>query len=180
MEKEIWKAIPNYPNYAVSNLGNIKNIKLNRLLKPFDRSRNNKNISLRGYMSVHLCNNTDGVDYKNHTVHSLVMTAFVGKRPHKNVINHINGIKCDNRLLNLQYCTQSYNRKEDFIRGRQSYKGEKNNLSKLTEKQVLQIIEMVKNGYRKKDLAKEYNISISSIWNIIYGHCWSYLTGIKK
>ena len=34
--KEIWKDIKDYPNYQVSNLGNVKNIKTNKILKPFN------------------------------------------------------------------------------------------------------------------------------------------------
>lgn len=138
-----------------------------RALKPFDRKGN-------GYLTVFLSK-------KNATVHSLVMQEFVGIRPDGMVINHINGIKWDNRLENLEYCSQSHNIQQDFVHGRRSYKGEKNNSVKLTEKDVLEIIRLYQSGdYTYASLAKKYGVHVCGISNIMNGHCWSYLTGIKN
>lgn len=163
---EAWRQIPKYPKYAVSNMGNVIGVRGN-LIKPYDRKGN-------GYLSV-------WISGRNFTIHSLVMLAFVGERPPKNVINHINGVPWDNRLDNLEYCTQSYNRKQDFIHGRQSLRGEKNTQAKLTENEVLKIVKQYKTGkYTYSELAKKYGVHTSGISNIFNGHCWSYLTGIKK
>lgn len=176
MEK--WRLIKDYPNYKVSNMGNVMHIRGN-ILRPFDRGKNGP-ILQRGYLTVHLCSK-DVKGYDNHSVHSLVMGAFVGTRPKGMVINHKNGIRWDNRLENLEYCTQSYNRKQDFIMGRQSFRGEKNNQVKLTEVEVKQIVELYgTGGYTYRQLSKKYGVHPSGISNIFNGHCWSYLTGIKK
>jgi len=175
---EIWRTIKDYPNYKVSNMGNVKG-KFGNPLKPFDRAKNGNKLR-RGYLTVHLCSK-DVKGYDNHSVHSLVMNAFVGPRPPGMVINHKNGIRWDNRLENLEYCTQSYNRKQDFVHGRQSFKGEKNNSAKLTEQEVLQIVELYKTGgYTYVSLAKKYGVAMTGISNIFNGHCWNYLTGIKN
>lgn len=175
---ETWRTIKDYPNYQVSNMGNVKGKKGNAL-RPFDRGKNGPKPQ-RGYLTVHLCS-TDTKGYDNHSVHSLVMKYFVGPRPLGMVINHINGIRWDNRLDNLEYCTQSYNRKQDFIHGRQSLRGEKNTQAKLKEEQVLQIVELYKTGaYTYVSLAKKYGVAMTGISNIFNGHCWSYLTGIKN
>lgn len=173
---EIWRTIKEYPNYKVSNMGNVKSIRGN-ILRPFDRQKYGP-LLLRGYMTVHLCSkHVKGFD--NWTVHSLVMLEFVGPRPQGMVINHKNGIRWDNRLENLEYCTQSYNRKQDFIMGRQSLAGEKNTQAKLTEEDVKQIVILyTAGGYTYKSLAKKYGVHPSGISNIFNGHCWSYLTGI--
>ena len=59
----------------------------------------------QGYLKVNLF-----VDRKYHTclVHNLVMSAFVGDSEGRDV-NHKNGIKTDNRLCNLEYCTRQEN-----------------------------------------------------------------------
>lgn len=176
MEK--WTSIIDYPNYEVSNMGNVRHIKGN-VLRPFDRGKNGPKPQ-RGYLTVHLCSKgKKGFD--NHSVHSLVMRYFLGPRPIGNVINHINGIRWDNRLENLEYCTQSYNRKQDFILGRQSLQGEKNTQAKLSESDVKEIIDLYKTGqFTYKQLGIMYGVHMTGISNIFNGHCWSYLTGIKK
>lgn len=176
MEK--WIQVKEYPKYYVSNMGNVKTCKGN-VLRPFDRLKYGNELN-RGYLTVHLCNG--GIPrYKNVTVHSLVMSEFVGPRPKGFVINHKNGIRWDNRLDNLEYCTQSHNRKEDFIHGRQSLVGEKNTQSKLKESDVLEIVRLYKSGEHSfASLGKIYGVHRCGISNIMNGHCWSYLTGIKK
>lgn len=176
---EIWKTLDDYPKYLVSNMGNVKSIRGN-ILRPFDRMKN-KAPSYRGYQTVHLVGPKVKSRYENKTVHSLVMMAFVGPRPQGYVINHINGIKWDNRLDNLEYCTVSHNRKEDFIHGRQSLSGEKNTQAKLTERQVLEIVSLYKSGgHTFRSLAERFGIYYTGISNIMSGRCWGYLTGIKS
>lgn len=176
MEK--WKTLEDYPNYKVSNMGNVMHVKGN-VLRPFDRQKYGPP-GQRGYLTVHLCSkNVKGFD--NHTVHSLVMKAFKGDRPKGMVINHKNGIRWDNRLENLEYCTQSYNRKQDFLLGRQSLRGEKNTQAKLTESDVLEILRLYKSGQHTfASLGEIYGVHRCGISNIMNGHCWGYLTGIKK
>lgn len=158
-------------------MGNVKNIKFGKILRPFDRCKGRKT---EGYLTVHLCNSKKK-GYTNLSIHSVVMSSFIGPRPYGHVINHKNGIKWDNRLDNLEYCTKSHNRKEDFVHGRQSLSGEKNTQAKLTEKDVLKIVSLYKTGkYTYRSLADRYGIHFCGISNIFNGHCWSYLTGIKN
>src|SRR3990167_9197731 len=89
-----WKAIPGYEGlYEVSNMGDVRSVRRGRNLKPWPRS---------GYPSVRL-----GKNSKWRTVHRLVLLAFVGQSALH--ANHKNGHKSDNRLTNLEYCTQQAN-----------------------------------------------------------------------
>jgi|LakMenE01Jun11ns_1017448.scaffolds.fasta_scaffold9613427_1 NUMOD4 motif./AP2 domain./HNH endonuclease. len=105
---EIWKDIPSYEgHYQVSNLGNVKSIKYSRqrILKPAT--------NIHGYFMVCLhVKNTQ----KLITIHSLVSMAFLNHKPNKTheiVIDHINNLKTDNRLENLQLITNRLNCSKD-------------------------------------------------------------------
>lgn len=100
-EVEVWKDVLGFQGiYQASNLGRIKSFKYGRekILKP--------RINARGYFLVMLCK--DGVQ-KNHYIHRLVYEAFNGKIPQGLVVNHLNEIKTDNRLENLEICTHKEN-----------------------------------------------------------------------
>ena len=97
--KEIYLDIKGYEGtYTVSNLGQIKNVKTNRILK----QRKNK----YGYMQIGLYK--DG-KAKTYLVHRLVLETFKTNVDNKPQINHINEIKTDNRLVNLEYMTAKEN-----------------------------------------------------------------------
>lgn len=90
--------------YQVSDLGRVKRI------APIPRHRMgrilNGQTNRQGYAIVTL---TMSGESPHRTVHSLVMAAFVGPRPAGHEINHINGVKDDNRLSNLEYVTPKEN-----------------------------------------------------------------------
>lgn len=94
---EHWKVIKN-SNYLISDLGNIKR-KNGSILQQYTDKYGYKNVNIK-------CNNK----YYTKRVHRLVAEYFVDKQDSKfNVVNHINEIKTDNRAINLEWCTQSYN-----------------------------------------------------------------------
>lgn len=96
MEKEIWKDIPGYEGYQVSNLGNVKNKKNERCLYKNCNKTND-------YLFVNL-----GRHNKKY-IHRLVYETFRGFNNKNNIINHKNSNKKDNRLDNLEECDYSYN-----------------------------------------------------------------------
>ena len=100
---EIWRNIKDYPDYQVSNMGRVKSLNYNRTGK----EKILKNIKNNfGYLYVRLCK--DGKQ-KNYTIHRLVATAFIDNPNNYPIINHINEDKTDNRVENLEWCTQQYN-----------------------------------------------------------------------
>jgi hypothetical protein len=101
--KEIYKIITEYPNYSISNFGNIKNIKTNKLLKiRFDK----------GYNRVRLYNKNIT---KNYSVHRLVGKYFIPNPKNKPEINHIDGNKLNNIVSNLEWNTKSENITHRYI-----------------------------------------------------------------
>lgn len=104
MQEENWKCIIEYPNYEVSNLGRVKSIKTGRILS--------QRIS-NGYFRINLYNGY----YRTYSVHRLMLIAFIGKQQDKPIVNHKNGIKTDNRLENIEWCTYSYNNQHAYNMG---------------------------------------------------------------
>ena len=106
--EEIWREIIGYEKYQISNIGRVKSNKWNkdRYLKPIKDKQ--------GYNTVHLYN--DYAD-KYCKVHRLVAIAFLNKKADTNCVNHINGIKEDNRVENLEWCTSSDNNKHAYAVG---------------------------------------------------------------
>lgn len=95
---EEWKNIKGYENYQVSNLGRIKN-KTGKILKQQIR---------KGYCDVGL--RLQGQKQpKLIKVHRLVAEAFIPNPNNYPVINHIDENKQNNRIDNLEWCTQQYN-----------------------------------------------------------------------
>ena len=92
---EVWKDIPNYEGiYQVSNLGNVKNVIKNKILK-FGYSHN-------GYRIVCLKG-------KMFRVHRLVAETFLNNIDNLPYVNHKDENKENNNVENLEWCTASYN-----------------------------------------------------------------------
>lgn len=102
-KKEIWKSLP-VPikelkdRYQVSNMGQIRNKETNKILKSNLRS---------GYLSNSY---TSGKIKKSYKVHRLVAKAFIKNTdPNKKWVNHIDGNKINNKMINLEWCTAREN-----------------------------------------------------------------------
>lgn len=163
--KEIFKPIPGYEHgYEVSNLGRVKSLKRGKekLLKP--------GLISGGYYHVILFKDGKG---KTHKVHRLVMLAFIGESDLD--VNHINGIKTDNRLENLEYCTASENTQHAYDTGlKTGLKGERNPSSKLT-KACVERIKYGHQGMTQQAIAKIYDIDRSLVGYIRQGKLWSHI-----
>ena len=96
---EIWKDIEGYEGlYQVSNLGRVKRLNTNRILKSA--------INSQGYLRVGLCKNSTK---SNKRVHRLVSHAFIPNPENKAEVNHINEDKTNNRVDNLEWVTAKEN-----------------------------------------------------------------------
>ena len=111
---EIWKPIPGYDGYEVSNLGQVRSYKKRGRTKGCLTFKFlNLSPGKQGYTSALLINN-DGLR-KHKRVHQLIMLAFIGPCPDGMEVCHNNDIKSDNRLDNLRYGTPAENM-EDMIK----------------------------------------------------------------
>lgn len=108
----MWKKIEEADCYEVSDKGEVRRTVYT---DSFHKKLNGTEQIVRqyfdkdGYKRVHLSLGNGIV--KQRMVHRLVALAFIpNNNPLRNQINHLNGNKADNRVENLEWCTQSENR----------------------------------------------------------------------
>jgi len=117
---EIWKEVKGYEGiYEVSNLGNVKSLNYNGTKKE-------KELKIcydsDGYCIVSLFKNKVS---KTRKVHQLVAESFLNHTPNgmKLVVNHINFIRNDNRLENLEIISQRINTNLKHLKSSSKYTG---------------------------------------------------------
>lgn len=109
--QEIWKDIPWYEwIYQVSNLGNVKSLdRFITLGKSWYNVLWNNLILITRHLWYKWVSLSKIWKCTGYYVHRLVALAFLPNPENKPYINHKNGIKYDNRLENLEWCTQKEN-----------------------------------------------------------------------
>ena len=108
--QEEWKAITGYEGlYEISNFGRVKSLnRLDSMGRVVEETIKTQHIGTTGYPAITL--NKDGKK-KTKVVHQLVAESFLGHIPdsYNGVINHIDNIKTNNRLDNLEVVSSRYN-----------------------------------------------------------------------
>jgi len=159
---EQWREIKDYEGYyQVSNIGNVRRVNKDPRSPKFRVLK--KGLFKGGYEYVGI--------RKNRTVHRLVATAFILNPKNKAQVNHINGIKTDNHVDNLEWVTPKENQVHASKLGLTA-NGEKNGFSKLNEFQVREIL---KSNLSLCKLGKKYNVSSTNIWRIKNRKLWKHI-----
>lgn len=122
-------------SYKVFENGDVVSAK-GRKLKP---SYNKK-----GYKVLRV-KHEDG-SWKTILHHKIIAEVFIGSKPHGYEVDHINGIRDDNRAYNLRYLTKSENNKHAYDSGRRDVSGFKNANCKHTEQQLKEVCQLLADG----------------------------------
>jgi hypothetical protein len=102
MEEEVFKKIIEFPNYEISNLGNCRNIKTMRILKPILQKSN--------YYKYTLGQNEEDKKIKKHLYqHRLIGLYHIDNPLNKTYIDHIDQNRSNNNITNLRWVTRSEN-----------------------------------------------------------------------
>lgn len=124
---ENWKDIIGFEGlYQISDLGNVRSIRKNIIMKPKQDEQ--------GYYRITLKN-------KLYLIHRLVGIHFIPNPLNKRTINHLNGVKTDNTINNLEWATDAENIKHAVDTGLINQKGSKNANSRLSESDIIYIRE---------------------------------------
>lgn len=145
--------------YFIESNGSITN-REGKQLKP--------GIMSRGYLTVHLYDGSKPKKGKSFLVHRLVAQAFLGESHLQ--VNHKNGIKTDNRVENLEYCTQKENSRHAIEILGKSQSGEKHARRKLNLKDVKAIREAEGSH---ASVARKFGISAKHVSDLRAGRYWS-------
>lgn len=161
---EIWKPIKGYEGlYDISTEGRVYSHITKKFLSP-SKIKNH-------YRAVALYKNKEGV---SKTIHTLVAKAFIPRENLQLQVNHIDGNKHNNNVLNLEWVTAKGNSEHAIRTGLFDIKGEKQWGSKLKKVDVLDILSRY--GFEKvQDIARDYNVAESTITLIAKGKNWKHL-----
>lgn len=115
--------------------------------------------------------------YRTCFVHRLMMMTFNYIPDYKYfVVDHLNGIKTDNRINNFEWVTPEENTRRAHKNGL-TVMGQDCSWSKLNEEQVKQICELIASKqYKITDIANMYNVSVTTIGDIARGKQWKHIS----
>jgi len=159
MSEEIWKYVVGCDKYEVSNKGRIRRSKpakgavVGLIMAP--------QLGKEGYIRIM------ARGFPTKLVHRIVAHAFLGEIEGKD-INHINGIKSDNRVENLEICNRSHNMKHAI-----SVLGTK--ISTLTVDSVLEIRKLHQYGLSYREIAKAFDVTKTNIWSVVKRKSWAHV-----
>lgn len=167
LQDAVLMPIPGFEGkYSASSGGEIYSIRRNKLLAQAKQSN--------GY---HVVSISVGGNHKTMKVHRLVAMAFIQNTHNFDQVNHINGIKHDNRSINLEWCNASMNQNHARALG----------LSKTTDAMRMASANNIKNhGRTKRKLSSERvaeikKSSLSCIKaGVVYGVSSSVIHQIRK
>lgn len=154
---ENWKDIKYFNTYKISSYGRIKNIKTDKIKKP--------TLTYDGYLRITLSKNQN---IKTFYTHRLVALYFLENKYNLPYVNHINGIKTNNKVSNLEWITQSENIKHAHIKGLITKRKSKI----LTDKKIVEIF-YAEGKY--KNIANHFDISPSVVSNIKRKKVYNYI-----
>lgn len=137
-----------YENYYIDLNGNVYN-KHNKILKPVDNGK--------GYLRVNLTLSDGTVICK--AIHRLLAEAYIDNPNNLPEVNHIDCIRQNNLISNLEWCTHAYNIKYSYECDNRTASGESNANCKTNEDIVRLICEHLQSGLKPskiRDLGFDY------------------------
>lgn len=160
-----------YGLYSVSSMGRVRRevsaangARVGRILKG--------HVGKIGYPVVQL---KDGTRLKTATVHRLVAEAFIGACPKGWEVNHINGVKTDPRVENLEYVTSSGNRRHAYDSGL-TPSGMRHHWATLSDDDVREIRTLrATTRMSPREIAERFGVSPQTVSRIASRSTWRHV-----
>lgn len=165
-----YRLLPSDPGYRVGDDGSVWTCLARRGSFAYVPTEDWRELS-HGISNGYACVRLRG---KWCTVHSLVLTLFVGPCPDGMQCCHEDDNRLNNRLTNLRWDTQKANAADRYRNGRQPI-GERSPRSKLTEESVRGIRTDHANGMSYSKIAAKYLIDKSQVANIVRRRQWVHI-----
>lgn len=174
--EEIFKEIKGWNGkYLISNLGRVKSVG-----GKYKKSLPN------GYFTF---GTTDSLGYKvfqmrspgrkeRKRIHSLVAEAFIQKPKSKEklCVNHLDGVRTNNHVFNLEWCTHTQNLHHAINIGLWDAKGEKHKMAKLTKEKVIEMRRLRKEeNLTHEEIGKRFGVCRRQAGDVIRGVNWGWL-----
>lgn len=167
---EIWKDVVGYEQYfMISNTGRI-----------FSKRTNKEIVATIGKTGYAMFTTKIGgrtgksIAFK---VHRLVAESFIDNVDDKPYVNHIDGVKTNNTVQNLEWCTAKENVNHAIKTGLHVIKfGEDHGSTKLNEEIVRKVRSLYATGlYSYADIAKEMNLKTRTVAGIVRRETWKHI-----
>lgn len=173
--EEIWKDVKEHEGiYQASNLGRIRSnqrqVKRGDYYLTINEKIMTPVISQNGYLTVSLSKQNKKIRF---LIHRLVFDAFIGINSGLEV-NHINGDKKDNSLINLELISHKENIIHAFKTGLSKSFGQTHNMAKISEQDAINIKYNL-NHLKLQEIANIYNVRESLISRIKNGKRWKHI-----
>ena len=173
MIKETWKEIKNFPDYHISNLGNVRSFKKDKI----NGNLLKLHINNKGYFHVKLYKNGKGKDKKIHIVMYEIFYNYILKN--NECIHHIDENKLNNKLQNFKLMTKHnhlklHNKKDKhpmfgkhhsektlklMSKTQKKFKGEKSPNHILTKENIDEIKNDLNKGLSQRKIAKKFGVT---------------------
>lgn len=178
MEEEIWKDYPPYPDrYQVSNIGNVRS-------KSFMKQSSNKGgpysfltkqkqliplLNEDNYLQLRLM--VDSFKFTR-KIHRMVAETFIENPENLPCVNHKNSNRADNRVENLEWCTNQFNIQHSYVTGSNSNAGEKHPRAILNEVDILRIKELEISGLTCKEISDKLDFKYHTVHKVLKRKNW--------
>jgi hypothetical protein len=188
LAREEWRAIPGFEGcYEVSSLGRVKRIaagsgtQAGRILSPV--------LDSAGYIVFALSGMRIGRKQSTYKAHRLTAAAFIGAPPPRLHVNHLDGVKTNNRVGNLEYCTPRENTLHAARLGlmasgerhgfrldpTRAARGERAGRAKLTPETAIEVHVLWRAGWTQRAIGRRYGISKVSVAYVVNFRSWTHL-----
>ena len=165
LEGEELRIIKGYEDYAITNYSRVISLKKNIVLKT--------RIDDVGYVAVRLCKNKV---YKQKRVHRLVAEYFIPNPDNLPQVNHIDGVKSNPSINNLEWVDGKGNTQHALKAGLLKI-GERHHAATITEKQAQSILDDYKSGIPIDKIIHKHNYTSKCVINkICHRTRWKHLS----